>query len=70
MKDINRYYKQLEGATIVEFCGVLGEDEYTLEGFPTFKVRMPSGDLFMVEVSRDQEGNGGGFLFQGEWPKG
>lgn len=31
--------------------------------FPAFTVRTPAGDVFTVEVSRDEEGNGPGFLF-------
>jgi hypothetical protein len=31
--------------------------------FPAFTVKTPSGETFVVEVSRDPEGNGPGFLF-------
>ena len=56
-----RYYKQLEGATINKFIGMAGEDEY--DQFPTFEVTLSNGQIARIEVSRDPEGNGGGFLF-------
>lgn len=56
-----RYYKQLEGATIDKFIGMAGENEY--EQFPTFTVTLSNGQCVRIEVSRDPEGNGGGFLF-------
>jgi hypothetical protein len=52
-----RYYKQLEGAKIVRFYGMT-EDE-----FPTFEVELDNCQIVKIEVSRDPEGNGGGFLF-------
>lgn len=51
------YYSQLEGCTIVKY---LGEDEY---GFPTLLVKYPDGETHKVQISRDEEGNEGGFLF-------
>lgn len=52
----NNYYKQLEGFTVKEFLG-MSED-----GFPQFILTNKHEDI-MIEVSRDEEGNGGGFLF-------
>ena len=54
--DINKYYKQLEGFTVKEFLG-MSED-----GFPQFILTNKHEDI-MIEVSRDEEGNSGGFLF-------
>ena len=51
-----RYYKQLEGAKIVRFYGMA-------EGFPTFEVELPNCQIIKIEVSRDPQGNGGGFIF-------
>jgi len=51
------YYKQLEGFKIKRF---LGEDE---EGFPEFILTKPKYEDVKIAVSRDSEGNGGGFLF-------
>ena len=51
-----RYYKQLEGAKIVRFYGMA-------EGFPTFEVELPNCQIIKIEISRDPEGNGGGFIF-------
>ena len=56
-----RYYKQLEGAKIVDFYG-MSEDEDG-EGFPTFVVELPNCQIIKIEISRDPEGNGGGFIF-------
>lgn len=50
-----RYYATLKGATIVDVDGSME--------FPCFTVRTPAGDTFTVEVSRDEEGNGPGFLY-------
>jgi len=50
-----RYYAQLEGVTIVDVDG--GAE------FPRFTVRTKEGEEFVIEVSRDEEGNGPGFLF-------
>jgi hypothetical protein len=52
-----RYYKQLEGAKIVRFYG-MSEGE-----FPTFEVELDNCQIVKIEVSRDPEGNGGGFIF-------
>ena len=57
-----RYYKQLVGATVIEFVGMNGSDDYE-EGFPCFKVKLKDGTYALLEVSRDPEGNGGGFIF-------
>ena len=56
-----RYYKQLEGATITKFEGIIG-DGYG-DGFPAFQVTLANGQIVTLEISRDPEGNGGGFIF-------
>lgn len=61
MKD---YYKQLEGYTIDKFLGVADDDGGT-DGFPQFRLTKAEHETIIVEVSRDPEGNGGGFLFIG-----
>lgn len=60
----NDYYSGLEGATILKFKGMV-TDEFNPydEGFPQFLVRFSSGEIGNVEISRDPEGNGGGFIF-------
>lgn len=63
-----RYYRQLVGSTIIEFVGVNGGDSFN-EGFPCFKVRFKDGTYGLIEISRDPEGNGGGFLFGLPFPK-
>lgn len=56
-----RYYKQLEGAKIVRFYGMTEEDYG--DGFPTFEVELDNHQIIKIEISRDPEGNGGGFIF-------
>lgn len=59
-----RYYKQLVGATVIEFVGMnKDEDMQWDEGFPCFKVKFKDGTYGLLEISRDPEGNGGGFVF-------
>ena len=58
MKD---YYEQLIGATITHYEEV--KDEHALDPFPVFLMKLKDGTKVQVDVSRDEEGNGGGFLF-------
>jgi hypothetical protein len=58
----NKYYKALEGATILKFVEMRG-DEFGGKSFPVFSVMFSDGSVNEVEVSQDEEGNGGGFLF-------
>lgn len=55
------YYKSLEGATITKFAGM--NDAEMGDGFPAFMVRFADGTEGIIEISRDPEGNGGGFIF-------
>lgn len=58
----NEYYGDLEGATIVKFVGM--KEEETCHGaFPTFLVHFKNGESGEIQISRDEEGNGGGFIF-------
>ena len=61
MNDLGQYYEQLVGATITRFD--LVEDEYALDPFPVYLMKLQDGTKVQVDVSRDEEGNGGGFLF-------
>ena len=54
------YYKQLEGMKIHKYMG-MGDD-----GFPRFILKKRGYEDTQIEVSRDPEGNEGGFLFIGE----
>lgn len=58
-----KYYSQLNGATIIKFLGMKKDEDDWGDGFPEFQVRLKSGEVVNVEVSKDPEGNGGGFLF-------
>ena len=55
------YYEQLIGATILHYEEVT--DEHALDPFPVFLMKLEDGTKVQVDVSRDEEGNGGGFLF-------
>ncbi len=59
-----RYYNQLVGARVIQFIGMnKDEDMDWNEAFPTFKVQLKDGTYAIIEVSQDDEGNGGGTLF-------
>ena len=45
-----------------KFNGMSDAGDYD-EGFPSFTARLKDGSETDIEVSRDPEGNGGGFLF-------
>ena len=58
------YYAQLVGCKIVDFN--FEEDEYASEGdapFPAFTLESDDGTRVILSLSRDEEGNGGGFGF-------
>jgi len=61
------YYEQLQGFTIFKYLGT-EPDPYGGNGFPRFMLTKPGHEPLMVEVSRDPEGNSGGFLFISEFP--
>jgi hypothetical protein len=63
--DMKSYYAQLLGGTIVATDYTKDESCYGDEGWPTLTVKLKSGEEWKVEVSRDPEGNGPGFLFMG-----
>ena len=58
--DMNKYYKQLVGGTIVDFKWY--EDEYLLEPMPVFTLSL-MGKKVELTLNMDEEGNGGGFGF-------
>ena len=62
--DMEKYYSQLVGAKIIGFRFV--EDEYALEPFPVFTLRL-GGQTVEMSLSMDAEGNGGGFAFIKEY---
>ncbi len=57
-----RYYGSFVGARILSFDGMNTEDDYG-DGFPEFTVQFANGEIGLISVSQDPEGNGGGFLF-------
>jgi hypothetical protein len=61
MQWLHEYYGQLIGATIEAFTIV--KDDDALSDFPCFKLTLRDGSHIKVQVSQDEEGNGGGFLF-------
>lgn len=56
------YYSSLEGAKIIKFVE-MREGEYGEGEFPVFLVKFADGSIDEIEISRDEEGNGGGFIF-------
>jgi hypothetical protein len=60
MGNIEKYYKQLIGGTIVGFKWY--EDEDILEPMPVFILSL-GGQKVELSLSMDEEGNGGGFGF-------
>lgn len=59
--DMQAYYEQLKGFAITGFH--FAEDEFGMEPFPVFTLTKPGHAPVQISVSRDEEGNGGGFLF-------
>jgi hypothetical protein len=57
-----KYYGDLVGATILSFDGMSDEEEFG-EGFPTFTIKFKDGEIGQIQISKDPEGNGGGFIF-------
>ena len=64
------YYGSLEGATILKFNGFTKDDEGEISDFPSFKVKFKDGSISDIEISSDEEGNGGGFIFGLPTPQG
>lgn len=58
----DRYYRQLSGASIIGYTGS-NEDEYSSRPFPSFLVKLLTGETLTIEISADEEGNNGGFIF-------
>lgn len=56
-----KYYGDLVGAKIVSFDGMV-EDEFGSSPFPTFTVKFEDGQKGQIQIYRDEEGNGGGFI--------
>jgi hypothetical protein len=64
----SKYYGSLVGATVISFEGMNTEDEDYGDGFPEFKIRFADGQIGIISISQDPEGNGGGFIFGLEVP--
>jgi len=61
MKFYKEHFGQLRGAKIIDFSMV--PDRYdNHNSWPTFTMRK-GNDVFKFVLSRDEEGNGGGFAF-------
>jgi len=64
------YYGSLEGATILKFNGFTKDEDDIMSDFPSFKVKFKDGSISDIEISQDEEGNGGGFIFGLPTPQG
>jgi len=56
-----RHYGSLEGWTITKFIG-MSEDSFGGKAFPQFLINKGE-QASIMEISQDEEGNGGGFIF-------
>lgn len=64
MTDMDTYFRQLVGFTIIDFRMDEDDGEYgSGDAFPVFTAQAPNGETVDVHLSRDAEGNGGGFAF-------
>ncbi|RYG90046.1 hypothetical protein EU803_15640 [Loktanella sp. IMCC34160] len=61
MIDVSAYYSQLFGSKITGFR--LEPDDYGDDPWPTFVLVTADGTTLEMCLSRDPEGNGGGFAF-------
>jgi hypothetical protein len=59
--DMTAYYAQLIGSRITGFR--MEHDELGDAPWPIFTVATPDGQALDIALSRDPEGNGGGFAF-------
>ena len=66
----DKYFGQLVGATILGFQLTKDEDPEESSGyqepteyFPAFLVKMADGTNRTIEISSDEEGNSGGWIF-------
>ncbi|MEO8423525.1 MAG: hypothetical protein ABI595_06375 [Actinomycetota bacterium] len=60
----SRYLAPLVGATITE-VGITDDEDIDL---PNLHVRLTTGEECVLEISRDEEGNGPGFIFGLAYP--
>jgi len=58
-----KYYGDLVGCKILSFNGMKEGEEGNGDGFPSFTVLFKDKTIREIEISRDPEGNGGGFIF-------
>jgi|DEB0MinimDraft_10_1074344.scaffolds.fasta_scaffold24447_2 hypothetical protein len=56
------YYGSAVGLTITKF-EIVEEDDFGVEYWPVFTAVDKDGVEFRLEISRDPEGNGPGFMF-------
>lgn len=61
---LRKYLAPLEGATITKAEVVVQDDGFGLmQEWPRLTVRAKDGETYELELSRDEEGNGPGFVF-------
>ena len=66
-KWFQEYYGQLEGYSISKFDGMKDTDGVGEDGFASFILHKAGHPTMRIEVSKDEEGNGGGFMFISEY---
>lgn len=70
VKWYDRYFSSLVGCTIEKAVLEQDAEGWGDEWWPTLTCRSPTGKVFMVSVSQDEEGNGPGWLFGLPTPEG
>ena len=58
-----KYYEQLVGAKIVKVESVIDDEMGWPEVWTRIHAESATGEQIVLEISRDEEGNGPGFLF-------
>ena len=64
------YYGSFEGAKILKFNGFTEDENDPMSNFPSFKVKFKDGSVSDIEISSDEEGNSGGFIYGLPTPQG
>ena len=60
--ELSKYYAQLEGAKIIRFNGWT-KNSFGGSDFPSFDIVLQDGTSATIDISQDEEGNGGGYIF-------
>lgn len=62
MTYLDKYYKQLEGATILEYVGTVDYGSRKLNETPEFMVKLSSGEILPISIASASDTFEGGFI--------